>query len=384
MIQKVLFFLPMQSRYNTLHFFSSELAAAFNSQGVECKLVDFSTLSFPELLSIVRDWDAEVTVSFNGLAPDPKRGFLSEFLGLPHLALLVDPPYRLLPLKDDPYSAIGCVDDSYCKLFKSLSQKHSFPFYHAASSTMTYDENTERPIDLVLLGSFLDYRQLEFEWKETMPKKVYQLLIDVAEATLADTHSSSLEILLALTNSPVKQIETAHYEGYSLLELWYQIECYIRGKDRLELIQALDEHTVHVYGVGWEKAFENPPKHIQLHKALSYNEGLEVLKKSKIALNSVPVFKEGSHERLFVSPCCGAAVLSNETEFIKKNFSIGREILTYSPKDKSGVNALVQQYLSDESARKTLVKSAESLIRTSHTWEQRALQLIELMNHSSS
>lgn len=376
MLQKVLFFLPVRSRYETLHVFSEELAAAFQRQGIQVYLCDLATHSFADICSLARQWSPDITACFNGILPDKKRGFLSEYLGLAHLSLLVDPPYEFLPLKDDPYGIIACVEASSCRLFKDLGAQQTLHFLHAVDPDLSYLPEAKRSIDVVLLGTFLDYRELEQCWNQ-LPSSLRHLLYRSAERVLGDECSTCLDILCEELELPLSAIWT-EIEGYPLRQLWVQLETYVRGRDRFELVHAIQDCQLHLYGDHWEKAFSQVPSHVTLHAPVSYSEALEVLKMSKIALNSVPVFKHGSHERLFVGPCCGAAVLSNATAFIQEHFEEGKSILTYPCANKGEVNTQIRSLLDDEEKRQELVTTAENTIRANHSWDQRVQQLCRI------
>jgi spore maturation protein CgeB len=152
---------------------------------------------------------------------------------------------------------------------------------------------------------------------------------------------------------------------------------YIRGKDRFDLISAID-HPIHIIGSGseiWRKYLPKTHSHI-IHAAVSYEEALNVMKQAKIVLNSCAWIKNGTHERILAAIASGAAVITSENIYMRENFVHEKDILFYQHRDLLAVNSLIAKALIDHSWRLKIVENGRHNIAENHTWDVRAITLI--------
>jgi spore maturation protein CgeB len=155
------------------------------------------------------------------------------------------------------------------------------------------------------------------------------------------------------------------------------------------LIRSIKDVPVHVFGElsqddssackGWEYYLSDMPN-VTIHPAVDYAESLEILKRSKICLNSSPFFKDGSHERMFAGPMCGALVVTNDNLYVRDHFKVDENVVVYMPKQWDKVNEKIRYYLENEPARAAAAASAKKTVLEQHTWDVRAGQLIDSLS----
>lgn len=356
-----------------MRVFTEQLAAAFERQGVATLTLDLAQVQFTDVLRVAREEQPDMTCCFNGVLPDEQRGFLCEFLDIPHFAWILDPPYEFLPLKDSPYNLIGVVDASYRALYSALGCDNCLFLPHGTDPQVS--DEMEKIYEVALIGTCLDANVQEAQWKELLPANAVKLLYRAAESVKADADTTPLDALCREAGVSLAEMETAVAHDIPLIQLWVQLERYLRGRDRLDLIDAIDDADLHLFGRGWKEAVGDLKGNIHIHPAVDYPQAMQVMAQSKILINSVPVFKHGGHERIFTGPCQGAAVMANESAYLQENFEPGVDILTYSLSDKSGVNALLKEYLGDEVKRQALVRAAREKILKDHSWDARVKTL---------
>src|SRR5262249_41690528 len=114
------------------------------------------------------------------------------------------------------------------------------------------------------------------------------------------------------------------------------LEMYIRGKDRFELIDAIKDAKVDIFGsadgeVGW-KNYLGHKRNITVHEPVPFEQALAIMKHSKIVLNSCPWIKNGAHERIFSGLACGALVITSENPYMSQEFKDGESIVFYQHK----------------------------------------------------
>jgi len=163
------------------------------------------------------------------------------------------------------------------------------------------------------------------------------------------------------------------------VEVLDQIEMYIRGKDRFELINAIKDAKVDLFGsadgqASWMKCLGNK-RNIVFHDPVPFEQALAIIKHSKIILNSCPWIKNGGHERIFAGMALGALVITNENFYMREQFKDGESIVFYQHKKWDKVNRRVNEYLESDGKREKVVEEGRKIVQEKHTWNQRAEQL---------
>lgn len=367
--------------YESKRYFTEKFAEALERKGIQTFCIDTQTscLDTEALLSIAR-FNPDLTCSFNSIHRLSEDSFLCDYLQIPHWAILVDPAVYSTELTRSPYSIISSVDEEDVFSICSPSFKNGFFFPHAVEKELIETGKKEKIYDVVFLGSCYDYETLETYWKDEEPEEIQKIILAASEMVLSESGVSIAQaIYTAWQASKVPQ------EAVNFLSLFYYVDRYTRGKDRIELIRSIKNAQVHVFGalaedesnmlLGW-KQYLSDCKNVTVHPPVSFQEGLEILKQSKIALNSMPFFKHGTHERVFTALSCGALPLTTETPYWKDHFVEGKEILLYRYKQLQEVDVVIQEVLANEPLRAAMVDQGALSIDQNHTWDQR-VELIQ-------
>ncbi len=367
--------------YESKRHFANKFGEAFQRKGIEVLHVDVqeAPLKGDSILSIAR-FNPTLTCSFNTLNPLTPGFFLWDHLEIPHLSVLVDPAVYSINLLQSPYSIISCVDREDVELIQSEGFANCFFFPHAIEKELIGSGREQKIYDVVFIGSCYDYESLRELWRTKYSPEVDQMILQAVEMVLSDKSTS---ILQALSKSCSKI--SIQELGINYSELFYYIDRYSRGKDRVQLIKSIKDAHVHIFGAAseddlatfksWNHYLEGQ-SNVTLHPAINYNESLEILKQSKIALNSMPFFKRGSHERVFNALACGALPLTTETVYWSEAFNPGQDLICYSSGKWDKVNDLVNCYLSDVNLLRDIVNEGAHRVEENHTWDQRVELLL--------
>lgn len=370
--------------YESKRHFTLKLAEAMQRKGIETLHIDVneSALNAETLGSIAR-FNPTLTCSFNTLRPIAPEIFLWDYLQIPHWSILLDPVIYSMELTHGAYAMASSVDLEDHLLLQDQGFENSFFFPHAIENELINSGRPEKIYDVVFLGSCYDYESLQDLWKEEQPEEINQLILLAARKVLSDPSTSIRQALnqaLAEFNIPQEKVD------YPIL--FYCIDRYTRGKDRIELIKSIKDAQIHIFGApaedeirtlkGWDDYLAGCDN-VVLHPPVSFQEGLEILKQSKIALNSVPFFKRGSHERVFTALACGALPLTTATLYWQEQFIEGEDILFYQPWKRQDVNAIISTILNDEAKRQQMVANGSRKVQAMHTWDQRVDLLLETL-----
>ena len=163
-------------------------------------------------------------------------------------------------------------------------------------------------------------------------------------------------------------------------QLAYYVDQCSRGIDRLRLIRSITEVPIHLFGGKcWREIkpiedwsyYLSKQANVILHPPVNYEDSLYLMKQSKICLNSMPFFKNGTHERVFAALACGSLPLTSESLYLRENFIDGKEILFYQAEDLEGTNDKVRRYIENEAIRKEIVDAGRMKVKREHTWDNR-------------
>lgn len=381
-VKKIALFAPVKSQYGVMHRFTEELAQAFTRQGVQCRILHAQRDKPGEFIDDLLNDRPDCTLSFNGLLPDEEGHFLADMLKLPHIACLIDSPNHFFELAKSKYTIITSIDRDFCEFFHGLHCPNVLFLPHAVDKDLTPSLSDKKIYEVMMLGSFTDYAAIRSQWKKKYSPSLCKVMDHAAEITLSEPKISYIQAFVLALDQALKDSQPIDPVTLNLPDIFDEIESYVRGKDRIELVKAIKDTTIHVVGtdnteVNWKKFLGTDGSHIVTHKAVSYEESLKLMKQSKIILNSSPCYKNGAHERIFNGLACGAAVITSDSLFVREILTDKKDIIFYQPTHWDAVNGKIHELLSDEDKRKEMAEKGRTIVMQSQTWDHRAKTLIK-------
>lgn len=368
--------------YDSKRYFTQKLAEAFERKDIKTKIIDLKEKTFEANIGKeIQQFAPDFTCSFNSFELPVEGRFPWDVLKIPHLAMLVDPALYSASMISSPYVMISCVDQFDCNGLIASQFERVFFLPHGVERELNYEKSADRSFDVVLLGSCYDYEGLRKYWTNLYPPEICRILDDAIDIVLSDRMIPLAEALVNAWNKSSLPVDT----GLDFKMLFYYLDRYTRGKDRVELIRSIKNRQVYVFGdietehpacqKGWMH-YLGSQANVTIHPGVSYSNGLAILKKSRICLNSMPFFKNGSHERVFTSLACGAVPLTTKNLYWPKFFQEGKEVLFYKSGDWSGVENKIEALLSNEAERKEVAAAGRETVMAHHTWDHRVEELL--------
>lgn len=367
--------------YESKRHFTEKLSEALKRHKIETHIIDFHEHAIEaNTAAEIQRINPDFTCSFNSFDPLPDKKYLWDFIQIPHISFLVDPALYYVKLTNSPYSILSCVDQSDVTSMRSYNFQNVFFWPHAVEKDIE-EGHGERPYDVVFLGSCYDPDSLKSYWEERNSPEVINVLNTAAEKVLSDR-------LISLTDALVTSWNEARLptENVDFMSHFSYLDNYTRGKDRVDLIRAIKDAKVHVFGDlmtghpafqrGWSY-YLGKQKNVTVHPAVPFGESLRILQQSKICLNSIPCFRHGSHERIFTGLGSGALPITSDSTFWRERFKIGEDFLIYQSGNWGWVNDQVNDLLSDAKKRKAMVSSGRAKVMRDHTWDKRVEQLLK-------
>jgi spore maturation protein CgeB len=379
-----IWFIVNYNLYESKKYFTEKFGQALQRRGIRVKIFDYQLLGEEHLLPQgFHLKPPDLICSFNRAKPNPKTGkFFWEVAKVPYLWLLVDPAYYVKDYFKTDFSMISCVDlGDYELIRQRFGFENVFFFPHAVEKDLAPLEKQERPYDVVFIGTCYDPVNLKEYWK----KKYTAPVVTLMEAAIEESLSNSQCPFWKVVEEEVER-QKLNLRFEDLQDIVKNVDDYLRGYDRWKLILSIKSAKVHVFGgtcwgedvKGWPHYFRDCPN-VVIHPAIPFKETLEVLKKSKISLNSMPFFKNGTHERIFTGTACGNLVVTTDNLWIREHYSEGEELLLYQPKHWEEIDEKVDYYLNREEERVQIAKKGREKTLQNHTWDHRVAQLLEVI-----
>ncbi len=379
--------LTCHNQYESKQYFTQKFSEAMQRKGIEVSILTWPYGPVPDaIIDEINKYNPDITASFHQLPPQADGQYFWGKAKRPHWTLLLDPVFYDLELMKSPFSIISCVDRFDCELLRSYRFENTFFFPHAVERELIVENDIaqQKDFDVVMLASCYDPDHLREFWKNKYSKEISDTLDSATEIFLSDNHTTFFRATLqALTLNGIDPHEV------DFDQLAYYVDSYGRGIERLQLIRSIKNAHVHVFGgrcwreekpiADWSYYLAKQPN-VTLYPSVNFDEALRILKRSKISLNSLPAFKNGTHERVFTALACGAVPFTNDNLYMREFFSDGEDILLYQFKNLGEVNGKIESYLSDRALAEKLVAKGQRKVLKNHTWDRR----IDIMQNELS
>lgn len=383
MIKRIDLFMPPNfSQYGVLHHFTKKLQEAFLRLGVNCRILEAQRNNPKPFLTELFQDPPDCTLSFNGLLPDEEGRFFCDLIRIPHVAYVVDSPNGFVSLVKSPFTIIASVDKQACDFFRGINATSVLFMPHGVEKNLGFESyEQDRPYDVLLLSSCIDYEQIRQQWNKQYPKGLGQVLDEAAEKAMADDRLSYVQAFVTSLDAYVAKGGEVDPEKINFIELLDVLEMYIRGRARVQMVRAIKDAKVSIFGApskttSWEKQL-GKQSNVVIHDAVPYDQALELMQRSKIVLNSCAWIKYGIHERILAGLASGALVITDDNPYIDQQFKDGASVATYHYGKEETLNALVNDYLSDEAKRRKVVAAGREQVMHHHTWDHRAQALLK-------
>lgn len=370
-----------QSRYNVLRIFSDTLASAFKNMGNDVDIFDGAAEDVTAQLQHTKLQNYNLVFSFNAILIDSCEIILNNQDTL-FWSFLVDHPYyhHMRLLVPHTNHIVSCIDHAHVQYLKQYypNIKASYYMPHGGNipSTQIKDFN-DRKYNVVFLGSYSDTQPLE-TFIDSLPDLVKMIINQV------------IENYYTVWTEPLENLYTHEFNKYHLdlskeefpafmHEIVY-IDQYIRAINRELILNTLTANgiVVDVFGANWE-CYECPnSENLHIHGHINYTEALDVMCNSKLVLNPLPLFTNGSHERVFTSMLCGALCVSEQNMYLSKEFTDGVDIAFFQMHNLPQLPKIIQALLKHPIEAAAIAKKGHTIAAKNHTWKKRAADILEI------
>lgn len=368
--------------FDTTDLFSNEIISELEKNGDECLCINISHLErdLKVLFNSINEEPADSVIAFNNLGynlGEEEGGNIWERYNIPYIDILMDHPFHFSDkIPKLPFTTkLFCIDKKHVSFVGKYYKGVEVEFLPHAGCKNAIDilpDAKKRDIDILYAGNLS--RVL-----------VERLIPDFDRYPEIDGAKISKEALNNLITNPKLTTEEVisdllYKEGLCLSlkeELNYIsgfrfIDGFAVSYFRELAVRILVENGFHVsiLGLGWETCEWADNNNLTIIGKVDASEVLSYMKRSKIVLNTLTWFKDGSHDRIFNGALSKAAVLTDSSEYLHDQFN-DNEISFFELEDITKLPYITDRILSDKELREKMIEASYSKICKNHTWTNR-------------
>ena len=404
--------------YDTLDLFSEELSAALEKAGHNCIFLTATDLgkSLPSFIEYHAIHHIDAVIAFNNLGYNlgtKEGGNLWDALQILYVDILMDHPFHFdrqlqnLPKKNLLFvidkNHVDYVERYYDNVNRTVFLPHagcanaiSAAAENNAISAAAKNDATSAASQTNAESAFAlrsgNPRDIDILYAGALSRVLIESLIpDFDSIKEFDGALFSKRCLDRLINEPSVTTEECirqelSNEGLSSIPIERERELitdfrfldgYACSFFREQAVRVLCENgfKVSALGLGWEQCDWADNENLVILGKVGAKEVFPYMLRSKIVLNTLTWFKAGSHDRIPNGMLAGAAVVTDDSDYLREAFKNG-ECVRFPLSDIMKLPETVDELLSDEPRRKALSgKGYDSAVKN-HTWEQRAKSIL--------
>ena len=394
--------------YDTLDLFTDQLIPAFESMGYKTfvyQTVD-EALSKKMLLHLLRrekDTSDFAVVTFNNLGYNlsflPSEEEISEpedagtvmykdegreeniwdYFDIPYINILMDHPFHYeKPLRNMPDTAVVlCTDLNHVKyirrFFKNIRRTDFLPhagvelgFRHKPMETRNIDVLYAGALPIYTVAKMIpDLHSIPEVNGEDMAQSVFAELVHHPEKT---TEQEIEEYIRSVRN------DISEERLQEIIVKMRFLDSYATSFFREQAVRILVESGIHVtaYGAGWNQCDWSDNPYLTYGGKVLAPQILPLMNDSKIVLNTMTWFKAGAHDRVFNGMLARAAVVTDDSSYMRREFTDDKELVMFSLKELKTLPDRVFDLFGHIAGMQEIADCGYRSAKERHTWKNRA------------
>ena len=294
-------------------------------------------------------------------------------------------------IQDAPQDLIILTLDKYYAAYvKNYFHRRAFFFPPGGEKPQTeynsFDDFAEKKCREIKYGiSFVGSMGVSVQENLDELKKgagpVYDLVDNFAKRMMAETGKPSDVVFKEMADAGLidhRQIDDDTYTR--LMGEWAAFEKSVSQTFRRKIVKELVSNGVdlEVYGESWKGLGDFQTLHV--HDNLPIAEARDVYDRSLMSLNVMTWHKDGFTERVAEAQLNGSLVVTDETKYLRENYTDGQDIILFDLSDES-IGRLPKRIKALEAEpEKALHIAYNGYLKASreHTWDTRADQFLKM------
>lgn len=402
-IRKIIF---IKNAVETLGYFSEQIALELERNGYETCFIDYERMyeSMDEMLHFLeREETALVTFNFIGLRgeavfqTESGRSIWQEE-NLPILNILVDHPlyYHSCLKEAGERMRVFCVDREHVGYVRRFYPGVKVEFLPLAGNELllsdgdgehgTHRADVPEPVpygrrtfDLVFAANYVSMEMLE-EKVKALDEDYRIFYRRITEDLIADPAQSVDAVMERHIRNELGAVPEEQLCAAMSGMIW--IDLFARSYFREKVVQTLADAgiIVRVFGADWEKIHCKKPQNVRTSgEKVNSAACVQAMRDARIALNVMPWFKDGAHDRVFTAMLQGTAVLTDDSRYLREECRDGENICFYSLRALQQLPDQVVSLLEDPVRMAELAERGYRMAEKRHRWKNRAGLLMQAL-----
>ena len=380
----------LKGAVETLEFFSMQMADSFAENGIEVWFWDLKKpLESRETFERMADYRDTVLVTFNfiGMSGESQFSFdgqqsIWDRYEIPCVCIMVDHPmyYHEQLSEFHKNRILCCVDKNHCRFTERFYPAYGKVWFVPLAGT-ELSQTQERDIDILFAGNYVAISDL-LPHVAGMDEESRAYYFAIAEELIAHPSRTLEDVILEHLTRDFP--DAGAQELLPVMHSMVFIDLYVRSFFRRKIVCSLAEAGLKVVVIGkdWEKAECKRPENLIQTGQLDSAGCLRYMRRANVALNIMPWFKNGAHDRIFNAMLQGCAVVTDSSEYLDGILSDGENAALFSLEQKEQLPEIVRNLLSDSTKLKRIADNGYELAKENHTWAHRAQQLLTIISET--
>ena len=235
----------------------------------------------------------------------------------------------------------------------------------------------DREMDVTFIGNYIPVQNLlsKMDFGEDFKfNQVKQILVLLSK----NKKASFEEILRQFLDD--EKIEYSEEDFPEKVEELSTINLCLRTIYREKLIRTITnaDIKIHVFGDDWDSfKCDKPWNIIRSAERIETGEAVKVIQNSKISLNSMPLLKNGVHERVLTAMLQKAVALTDTNEYIEENFNKGKELVTYDLTKIFKIPKKITELLDNDTLMQSIADRGYIRASSDYMWKDRVDELLK-------
>lgn len=295
--------------------------------------------------------------------------FLWDYLNIPCFDYMFDHPLYFFDTFDDPPSSavVTCVDRRHVDYIKRFYLKVKNCFFLPLGGE-------ELPVQDVIPWEKRSIQALYVGSLKKNPNAVCDAFSQNVIRLLCQNTALTIEEAIEQTLGTTDEITLK-----KTLEKYRYCDLNTNSIFREKLVRILVNAGIHVtvFGQGWEDCdfFTSPCFHFG--GLVSQQECIRKMQDTRFVLNSMPWFKDGTHDRIYNAMLSHALCITDPSGYLLEEFKDNESIVCYSLDEMDNLPDRIRFYESHPDEAVRIIENGYQKAVLSHTWQNRTLELLE-------
>lgn len=369
--------------YNILNVMLEQLAAALERTGERVLFYDEQMADIAGLSQYVgRRFKAIIGIQTYLMSIYMKESgnYLHDRIIGPKFNIILDHPVWLKEqLENVPKDYYVLTHDANYREFVEQYYPNVQAAYLFPPGGITQQQYTDKKkYGISFIGTYGDYRKKLEVIRQCIPQVKYRanrFLLYMRKNTALTAEQAFQKMLdyygIALSEEEFLQ------EFYEMRSVIQCVMYYYREKVIETLLKAGIQ--VDIWGSSWETSGWNGHPCLNIHKDISPEESLLILRQSVVSLNVMAWHKGGFTERMANSMLSGAVLLTDETTYQKSFENADKYCAMFSLNRLQELPGIARKLLEDDAWRMEIAQRGYDYAKEHHTWDCRAEELLALI-----